>query len=88
MFKRFVGITLASFGLGLWLFSAGSGTTSLQADEPQAEQGINALPQAIEAQPLATEAALKEQGIEIARRTVAKYRKIDNIAPARQRREF
>ena len=64
MFKRFVGITLASFGLGLWLFSAGSGTTSLQADEPQAEQGINAPPQAIEAQPLATEAALKEQGVE------------------------
>jgi len=31
---------------------------------------------------------LKEQGIEIARRTVAKYRKILNIAPARQRREF
>jgi DNA-directed RNA polymerase specialized sigma54-like protein len=31
---------------------------------------------------------LKEQGIEIGRRTVAKYRKILNIAPARQRREF
>lgn len=31
---------------------------------------------------------LKEQGIEIARRTVAKYRKILNIAPARQRREY
>src|SRR5437868_14733644 len=31
---------------------------------------------------------LKELGIEIARRTVAKYRKILNIAPARQRREF
>jgi RNA polymerase sigma-54 factor len=31
---------------------------------------------------------LKEQGIDIARRTVAKYRKILNIAPARQRREF
>jgi RNA polymerase sigma-54 factor len=31
---------------------------------------------------------LKEQGIEIARRTVAKYRKILDIAPARQRREF
>ena len=31
---------------------------------------------------------LKEQGIEIARRTVAKYRKILNIPPARQRREF
>jgi RNA polymerase sigma-54 factor len=31
---------------------------------------------------------LKEQGIENARRTVAKYRKILNIAPARQRREF
>jgi RNA polymerase sigma-54 factor len=31
---------------------------------------------------------LKEQGIAIARRTVAKYRKILNIAPARQRREF
>lgn len=31
---------------------------------------------------------LKEQGIEIARRTVAKYRKILDIPPARQRREF
>ncbi|MGB1126629.1 MAG: RNA polymerase factor sigma-54 [Phycisphaeraceae bacterium] len=32
--------------------------------------------------------AMKEQGIDIARRTVAKYRKVMNIAPARQRREF
>ena len=31
---------------------------------------------------------LKDQGIEIARRTVAKYRKILNIPPARQRRDF
>jgi RNA polymerase sigma-54 factor len=31
---------------------------------------------------------LKDQGIELARRTVAKYRKILNIATARQRREF
>ena len=31
---------------------------------------------------------LKEQGITLARRTVAKYRKILNIAPSRQRREF
>jgi RNA polymerase sigma-54 factor len=31
---------------------------------------------------------LQEQGIDIARRTVAKYRKILNIAPARQRRQF
>ena len=31
---------------------------------------------------------LKEQGIELARRTVAKYRKILNIATARQRRQF
>jgi RNA polymerase sigma-54 factor len=31
---------------------------------------------------------LKEQGIVIARRTVAKYRKILDIAPARQRRQF
>ena len=31
---------------------------------------------------------LKEQGIELARRTVAKYRKILNIPTARQRREF
>jgi RNA polymerase sigma-54 factor len=31
---------------------------------------------------------LKEQGIDIARRTVAKYRKILNIAPARQRKEY
>ena len=33
-------------------------------------------------------AKLKEQGIDIARRTVAKYRKILNIATARQRREY
>ena len=32
--------------------------------------------------------ALKEKGIEIARRTVAKYRKQLNIPPARQRREY
>ncbi|MCG8511383.1 MAG: RNA polymerase sigma-54 factor, partial [Rhodospirillales bacterium] len=32
--------------------------------------------------------AMKEQGIDIARRTVAKYRKVMNIAPARQRREY
>ena len=31
---------------------------------------------------------LKDQGIELARRTVAKYRKILNIATARQRKEF
>jgi RNA polymerase sigma-54 factor len=31
---------------------------------------------------------LKEQGIELARRTVAKYRKILNIPTARQRREY
>jgi RNA polymerase sigma-54 factor len=31
---------------------------------------------------------LKEQGIELARRTVAKYRKILNIPTARQRRDF
>ncbi len=31
---------------------------------------------------------LKAQGIELARRTVAKYRKILNIPTARQRREF
>jgi len=31
---------------------------------------------------------LKEQGIVLARRTVAKYRKILNIPTARQRREF
>jgi RNA polymerase sigma-54 factor len=31
---------------------------------------------------------LKEKGIEIARRTVAKYRKLLHIAPARQRRQF
>jgi RNA polymerase sigma-54 factor len=31
---------------------------------------------------------LKEQGIELARRTVAKYRKIGNIPPARRRRVF
>jgi len=33
-------------------------------------------------------ARLKDQGIELARRTVAKYRKILNIPTARQRREF
>ena len=33
-------------------------------------------------------AAMKEQGIDIARRTVAKYRKLMHIAPARQRREY
>src|SRR5690606_15840994 len=33
-------------------------------------------------------AKLKDQGIELARRTVAKYRKILNIPTARQRREF
>ena len=33
-------------------------------------------------------AKLKEQGIDIARRTVAKYRKILNIPTARQRREY
>ncbi len=32
--------------------------------------------------------AMKGQGIDIARRTVAKYRKVMNIAPARQRREY
>lgn len=32
--------------------------------------------------------ALKEQGIDIARRTVAKYRKVMNIASARQRKEY
>jgi len=31
---------------------------------------------------------MKEQGIELARRTVAKYRKILNIPTARQRRQF
>ena len=31
---------------------------------------------------------LREQGIELARRTVAKYRKILNIPTARQRKEF
>ena len=33
-------------------------------------------------------AKLKEQGIDLARRTVAKYRKILDIPTARQRREF
>jgi RNA polymerase sigma-54 factor len=33
-------------------------------------------------------AKLKDQGIELACRTVAKYRKILNIATARQRREY
>jgi RNA polymerase sigma-54 factor len=31
---------------------------------------------------------LQDQGIDIARRTVAKYRKILNIPTARQRKEF
>lgn len=33
-------------------------------------------------------AAMKAIGIDIARRTIAKYRKLMNIAPARQRREY
>jgi RNA polymerase sigma-54 factor len=33
-------------------------------------------------------ARLKDQGIDLARRTVAKYRKILNIPTARQRRKF
>src|SRR2546430_13769376 len=45
MFKRFVGITLASFGLGLWLFSAGLGKTPLQAGETHGGAGNNAQPQ-------------------------------------------
>src|SRR5260370_39878278 len=66
MFKRFVGASLMSFGLGLWLFSTCSGMTPLQADEPQAGPEINARPQgAIEAQPLADLTALKEKGIEV-----------------------
>eukprot|EP00752_Nemacystus_decipiens_P016852 g15084.t1 len=32
--------------------------------------------------------AMKEQGIDIARRTIAKYRKLMSIPPARQRREY
>jgi len=32
--------------------------------------------------------AMKEKGIDIARRTVAKYRKLMSISPARQRREY
>ena len=32
--------------------------------------------------------AMTDQGITIARRTVAKYRKVMNIPPARQRREY
>ena len=42
-------------------------------------------------QPLSDEqiaAKLKEQGIELARRTVAKYRKIAGIPPARRRKIF
>jgi DNA-directed RNA polymerase specialized sigma54-like protein len=31
---------------------------------------------------------MKDQGIELARRTVAKYRKILNIPTARQRKQF
>jgi RNA polymerase sigma-54 factor len=31
---------------------------------------------------------LKEQGVEIARRTVAKYRQQMNIPPARRRKQF
>ena len=62
MFKRFVGVSLVSFGLGLWLFSANTGITSLQADEPQAVSQIE--PQAIEAQPLAAEETMKQQGVE------------------------
>ena len=42
-------------------------------------------------QPLSDDALvekLKEHGIEIARRTVAKYRKQLNIPPARQRKQY
>jgi hypothetical protein len=60
-----------TFGLGVWLFSSGSGLTQLQADEP-GQFGVagEVQPAAIEAQPLADQAAvdqaavLKEQGIE------------------------
>jgi hypothetical protein len=51
--------SLLSFGLGIWLFSAGSTPTELQADEP-----TNLL-STIEAQPLADLTSLKEQGIEV-----------------------
>src|SRR6516164_9447334 len=65
MFQRFLLTSLISFGLGIWLFSAGSGSTPLQADEPSAGQANAISPKAIEAQPMADETSLKEQGIEV-----------------------
>jgi hypothetical protein len=61
MLRRFLFTSLMSFGIGIWLFSAGSTSTPLQADEPGAGQGQAA----IEAQPLADLTSLKNQGIEV-----------------------
>ncbi len=65
MLRRFIGTSLMSFGLCIWLFSSGSGLTQLQADEPGQFGTADDAQPAIEAQPLADQAAaLKEQGIE------------------------
>jgi len=65
MLRRFVCTSLMSFGLGIWLFSGGSGLMPLQADEPGQSAAADGAQPAIEAQPLADQAAaLKEQGIE------------------------
>jgi RNA polymerase sigma-54 factor len=73
-----------------------SGGTETEAGDAMSWTAIQAkLEQIIEGEdkskPLSDDALvekLKEHGIEIARRTVAKYRKQLNIPPARQRKEF
>ena len=65
MLKRFVCTSLMTFGLGLWLFSSGSGPTQLQADEPGPAPFAQAQPQAIEAQPMADQTSLEQQGVEV-----------------------
>ncbi len=73
-----------------------SGGTETEAGDAMSWTAVQAkLEQIIEeedkAKPLSDDALvekLKERGIEIARRTVAKYRKQLNIPPARQRKEY
>ena len=73
-----------------------SGGTETDAGESMSWQAVQAkLKEIIDAEdksnPLSDDelvVKLKNAGIEIARRTVAKYRKQMNIAPARQRKEY
>ena len=73
-----------------------SGGTETEGGESMSWQAVQAKLQEIiegedKANPLNDDELvdkLKEKGIEIARRTVAKYRKQLNIAPARQRKEY